>query len=468
MTSSFRRYLSWLPVRDLSRVFHVKQVIRRVIALAALLTITLFSSVFEPTTGNRAHLASAATTTRHGVPGVLLVTRRPGVTRQQLHALAGDLGVSSVARDVERLRVPVGQEETIASRLIASGEVDFAEPDYIRHVATVPNDPLYSQQWSLPRVNAPTAWQLALGSPAVKIAVIDTGFDLTHPDAPAYLVAGPTFTSTAAADGCGPEGTDGPLDDFGHGTHVGGIIAASYDNGVGVAGLAPAVSLLVIKAGDCTGNLADSDVLAAIDAAVSDGATVINMSFGGTDYSAALASAMAEAWNAGVVLVAAAGNDRSNTPFYPASYPNVVAVSATDQSDNLAIFSSYGPDVALAAPGVSILSTMAPFTPLAGDSNELYATLSGTSMAAPHVAAVAGLIDAAVCHLTNAQVVQALERGADPLGSPVPNQSFGYGRLDAAGALVAAGLSVPSPTAVPPPGLSFRMYFPLLPSQTRC
>jgi subtilisin family serine protease len=343
--------------------------------------------------------------------------------------------------------------------------VEIAEPDYIRHTTELPNDPLYAQQWALPRINAPAAWASTFGSSSVTVAVIDTGYDLTHPDKPANLIPGPTFTSVASQDGCAPEGVNGPQDDFGHGTHVGGIIAAATNNNTGVAGLAPGVTLLVIKAGDCVGNLADSDVAAAIDYATSAGARVINMSFGGTDNPAVVSAAIQNAWSSGVVLVAAAGNDAASEHFYPAALPNVVAVAATDNSDTVAYFSNRGCYVALAAPGVGILSTVPMGTPIHGTSTP-YASLSGTSMATPHVAAAAALLLSATSGLTNSAVTSILEQTAVPLGTSIPNQTTGYGRIDVAAALSAAlggNTQAQTPT---PSGLTPRAYLPLVLTQS--
>jgi subtilisin family serine protease len=342
---------------------------------------------------------------------------------------------------------------------------DIAEPDYIRHTTDYPNDPLFPQQWALPRINAPGAWLRTVGSSSVTVAVIDTGYDLTHPDKPANLIPGPTFTSAASQDGCAPEGVNGPQDDFGHGTHVGGIIAAATNNNTGVAGLAPGVRLLVIKAGDCVGNLADSDVAAAVDYATSAGAQVINMSFGGTQNPAVVAASVQNAWNAGAVLVAAAGNDGASEQFYPAALPNVVAVVATDSNDGVAYFSNRGSYVTLAAPGVGILSTVPMGTPIQGSSMP-YANLSGTSMATPHVAAAAALLLSANSGLTNTSVASILELTAIPLTSTTPNQTSGYGRINVAAALCAAVGGHAQAKAPTPTGVTPRVLLPLVVMQS--
>ena len=395
--------------------------------------------------------------------GLVIVRRKPGVSQARLARLAlnSQALLPSGLTGIDLLHVPAGQELATAARLQQSGDVVFAEPDYRRFAALTPNDPLYSSQWALPKINAPTAWQTTLGSTSVTVAVIDTGFDLTHPDRPVNLVAGPTFVSQPDQS-CPPEGQNGPNDDEGHGTHVGGIIAAATNNQIGVAGLAPGVNLLVIKAGDCTGSFLDSDIATAIQYATDHGARVINMSFGGTDPSNTLADAVQYAASKGVLLVAAAGNDGANEQFFPASYPQVMAIAASNSSDSIAWFSNWGPQIAVAAPGVGILSTIAPVGQYVGQD---YYYLSGTSMASPHVAAIAGLILSAYPSLTSSQVVQAIETGAVPLGPICPDPYFGYGRVDAASALnFARQLAIPS-TSTASTGYAYHQFFPLITQQ---
>ena len=387
------------------------------------------------------------------VRGVVLAKPKPGVSASRLAAtVAGQLAPATLTRlGIVKLRVRAGAEVAFAEQLSRSGLVDFASPDYLRHLAVTPNDPLYDSQWALPKIEAPLAWQTTTGSTNVTVAVIDTGYDLSHPDRPVNLIAGPTYVS-APDPSCPPEGVNGPQDDQGHGTHVGGIVAAAFDDGIGVAGLAPGVTVLIVKAADCTGNLADSDVATAITYATDAGARVINMSFGGPTYSDVLNQGVQYAWSRGVVLVAAAGNQGSSAPFYPAWLPNVMAVSATDQNDAIAWFSNVGPDIAVAAPGVDVLSTYP------GG----YQSLSGTSMAAPHVSAVAGLILSADGSFRNDQVVAAIERGAIGMGPGCPNQTYGYGRLDAAAALGQAQLMDATRSASVEQSLPFQIYLPLV------
>lgn len=387
----------------------------------------------------------------------MLVRPRAGADQTRIldsaHALAAPVLLKRLG--VEKIRVAPGQEEPTASRLRYSGLVDAASPDYIRHVAVIPDDHYYPKQWSLPKIDAPTAWQTTLGSPTVTVAVIDTGYDFSHPDRPIHLIAGPTFVSSPSPS-CPPEGVNGPQDDDGHGTLVGGIVAAAFDNGIGVAGLAPGVSLLVIKAADCTGNLADSDIAQAIVNAADAGAKVINMSFGGPLPDPILDQAVQYAWDKGAVLVAAAGNDGSSQPFYPASISDVVAVAATDQNDAIARFSNRGPNIAVAAPGVDIWSTVPTFVNSTG-----YASTSGTSMAAPEVSATAGLVWSIGPDFTNAQIVGAIERSAVGAATSCPTTFVEYGRVDAAGALSAAPtIAGAASRAASSP--AYRLFLPLI------
>ena len=230
--------------------------------------------------------------------------------------------------------------------------------------------------WGVDRVRAPQAWQAggerARGA-GVKVAVIDTGIDCSHPDLACADSEGANIIDPTAA----------PKDDNGHGTHVSGTIAARW-NGRGVAGVAPLSRVLPVKVLDAGGGGTLSDIIKGIAWAADHGAQVINMSLGAPRGSKALQQVIQKARSQGVVIVAAAGNEgpKEGTVDYPAAYPEVIAVAASDAKDNVASFSSRGPQVALIAPGVDVLSTV----PGGG-----YAKHSGTSMAAPHVAGLAAI-----------------------------------------------------------------------------
>jgi len=185
-------------------------------------------------------------------------------------------------------------------------------------------------------VNAPAVWPRTKGA-GVRVAVMDTGINMSHPDR-GNVVGSVSFVTTEA------------VEDFdGHGTHTSGTIAAA-DNDIGVVGVAPQADLLIAKVLDNTGTGQTSWLISGIEWAVANNAKVISMSLGSSDYSAALDTACSNAYAAGTLLVAAAGNDNVNTPFYPAAFASVLSVAAVDQSKNKASFSNYGPTIALAAP----------------------------------------------------------------------------------------------------------------------
>jgi subtilisin family serine protease len=231
--------------------------------------------------------------------------------------------------------------------------------------------------WNLRRIKAPQAWVKTQGN-GVRVAIIDTGVDCAHPDLNCNLSDGANMTDASAP----------PMDDNGHGTHVAGIIAGQGKDG-GVFGVAPRVTLIPVKvlSADGSGNL--SDVVSGIYWAMTHGAKVINMSLGAPTSATALEQAVHKAYQAGVVIVAAAGNDGENasrnggtsTVDYPGAYPWVIAVAASDRKNRIAPFSSFGPAVDITAPGDNILSTVP----------SGYEKMSGTSMASPHIAGVAAL-----------------------------------------------------------------------------
>lgn len=276
-----------------------------------------------------------------------------------------------------------------------------------------PSQPAQQLPWGVDRVDA----DLANGTGAgVTVCVVDTGIDKDHPDLQANIMGGRNFVAKGTT--VDPAKWD---DDNGHGTHVAGTIAA-IDNSVGVVGVAPQASLLAAKALNRQGSGYLSDVIAGIDYCVQSGAEVVSMSLGSNSDVQALHDAADAAYAAGVLLVAAAGNDYGGAVSYPAAYGSVVAASATDSSDNLASFSNVGPEVELAAPGVSVLSTY---------KDGGYAALSGTSMATPHVAGAAALAIQANPFLSNAEIRSLLQNTADDLGTAGKDNYFGYGLVDA-------------------------------------
>jgi subtilisin family serine protease len=280
--------------------------------------------------------------------------------------------------------------------------------------------PAQTLTWNINRVDAEISWGISTGDP-VKVGVIDTGIDLKHPDLKENIKGGYNAINPLKS----------PDDDNGHGTHVAGIIAA-LNNSIGVIGVGPKIDLYAIKVLNASGSGYLSDVIEGLDWAVSNGMQVVNMSLGTDQDVQSFHDAILSAYNAGVTIVAAAGNS-GGAVSYPAAYPEVIAVSATDEDDQIASWSSRGPEVDLAAPGVNIYSTYKGST---------YKTLSGTSMAAPHVTGAAALIiDTKKCDLnldgvcTPAEVQQRLEQTATDLGTPGKDDLYGSGLVNVYNAL---------------------------------
>lgn len=372
-------------------------------------------------------------------PDRLLVTMRSGVPadrEQRVHAAAG----GQVIRDIGAIPVRVVQvapdRRDAALRIYrASPDVKAAEPDYMQAVAEVPNDPLYSQQWGLDKVEAPAAWDITHGSSAVKIAILDcgilspssawgdtNGYPNGHPDVGPKVVLENDWTGS-------PNG----FDDFcNHGTHVAGIAAASTNNGIGVAGLGRDAMLLNGKVLDDSGSGFDSWVIEGIKWAADNGAQVINMSLGSPNpCGTALQTAVDYAWGKGVVIVAAAGNDGANMIGGPASCSHALAVAATDQGDQKPDFSDYGASVPVAAPGVNILSSN-----FVGQ----YESMSGTSMATPFVAGLAALVWTTPFGASNQAVVDRITQTADRIAGT--GSLWAYGRINARKAVSGAAVSM--------------------------
>jgi subtilisin family serine protease len=385
----------------------------------------------------------------------------------------------SIAPDVRRIRSRSFDAATLVSFLRAHPLVAYAEPNYIVHANAIPRDPRFPVQWGLRNagqmingssgvsgadIRATWAWDVTIGSRANVTAVIDTGIEYTHQDlaanmwtAPAAFtvtVGGRTITCAAGTHGFNViSETCSPRDDNGHGTHVAGTIGAVGSNITGVTGVNWKASLMALKFLDADGKGTTADAVSAIEFAIqtrkafaaTHGANVriLSNSWSGGAYSRTLLAAINEANNNGMLFVAAAGNDAIDTrlaPVYPGSYNalNVLSVAATTNQDHLATFSNYGRSVQLAAPGVDIQSTTI---------GNRYRYLSGTSMAAPHVAGAAALL-LAKCPLDAAGVKRNLLANVDEIGALTGWVSTG-GRLNVNRALRAcvAEASMPRPSA---------------------
>jgi thermitase len=284
----------------------------------------------------------------------------------------------------------------------------------------IPNDPGFTQQWGLSKVSAPNAWSIARRNQRkVSIAILDTGIDQNHEDLSNKIVLNRNFTDSPTID-----------DLYGHGTHVAGIAGAITNNDRGVAGMSYNAAILMnIKVLGDEGFGLVSWVAQGIVYAANRGAKVINMSLGSSSHSKLLRRAVLYAWREKrAVIVAAAGNDSTNSRDFPAAYNPVVSVAATNKNDRKARFSNYGAKwVDVAAPGVKILSTAPNHANVIGCLN--YCSLSGTSMSTPFVSGLAALIYATNRKLSNRQVVRIIERGA--VSVPGTGRLYEHGRIDA-------------------------------------
>ncbi len=289
------------------------------------------------------------------------------------------------------------------------------EPDYVMNRAATSKDPSYSQQWYHQIIGTEDAWKVTTGSDNIVVAVIDDGIDLHHRDLKGQIISPYDVVLNSKSRISTGE----------HGTHVSGIIASTMNNGVGGTGIAPHVKIMPINVFDGEDALY-SDVIIGIQYAIEQDADIINLSIGGTEPSEMLNDAIQSAYKAGILIVAAAGNEGENTHDYPAAYDHVLAVSATDSSDRIADFSNYGTDIDLAAPGSEIYSSVP---------HNKYEFWSGTSMATPVVAGVAALVWSANPSLTNAQVEEQLYRTADDLGPSGKDIYYGNGRVNASKAV---------------------------------
>jgi thermitase len=306
----------------------------------------------------------------------------------------------------------------------AAALASYVEPNMKVQAQLVPNDPYWNLQWGPQKIEADWAWNTTMGNNSVLVAVVDTGIDYNHPDLAAnYVSIGFNWVNNS---------TD-PKDDFGHGTHCAGIIAAVLNNNVGIAGLAQ-VRIMAEKVLDSGGGGYWDWVANGILHATDMGANIISMSLGGYGDSELLHDAVKYAYAHGVLVIAAAGNDNTNVKSYPAAYDEVVAVAATDESDGKAGFSNWGDWIELAAPGVNIYSTM-PTYPVTLNYMYGYAMnydfLSGTSMACPHVSGEAALLWSRYPNRTRDWVRLWLRYTADDLGDPGFDVYYGYGRVNA-------------------------------------
>ncbi|RPI03049.1 MAG: hypothetical protein EHM72_02580 [Calditrichaeota bacterium] len=426
------------------------------------------------------------------VENEILVKLSPGISSQDADNVFKTVGAHAIQvfPTINVFRLQLKSDVTVDQalkevRLLSN--IVYAEPNYIYSIEVTPNDPNFDRLWAMQNlgqtgglagadIEAPQAWDISVGSPAVIVGVVDTGIDYTHVDLAANIFTNPLEDAWAnpsdpsSGNGIDDDGNgkiddwkgwnfysdnNNPYDDNMHGTHCAGTIGAIGNNGVGVAGVCWQVKLVPLKFLDSRGSGSTSAAIDAILYAADLGVDVLSNSWGGGGYSAALEDAIEYANNKGVLFVAAAGNDGTNNddlPNYPSNYEtiNVIAVAASDHSDKLAVWGSDGGDdnndcglicssataavpgsnygrtsVDLAAPGKNIFST-APGSD--------YTTLSGTSMATPHVAGAAALLLAVQPNLSVTELKNALLSTVDKLDD-FTNKVVTGGRLNIAAAV---------------------------------
>ena len=393
-------------------------------------------------------------------PDKLLVKFRSGASAAQIQAALNTHGALSAQSFRHSARIASGPIDqwrivqlgrgadlaNIRTALMRNPLVIRVEYNYQVRIALTPDDPSFNQLWGLNNigqtggvpdadVDAPEAWDQTTGDPSVVVAVIDTGVAYDHPDLAAnmWINTGEIPGNGIDDDGNGyvddvygydfSNNDSNPYDDHGHGTHVSGTIAAVGNNGVGITGVTWRARIMAVKFLNASGSGSTDGAINAILYAASNGAKVLNNSWGGGGFSQALLDAIQASDQAGALFIAAAGNSNTNndvTPHYPSSYevPNVIAGAATDHGDLKASFSSYGATtVDLGAPGVSIYSTV----PVAGHSccsNATgYSNLSGTSMATPHVSGAAALLLARFPGSSHLAIRDRILNTADPIPS---------------------------------------------------
>jgi subtilisin family serine protease len=387
-------------------------------------------------------------------PDRVLVRFRPDVDETYADGLLRSYGFPAVRRipgiGVYSVRTAAGVSvtETLAM-LRRNADIELARPDYRARLADVPNDPYFlNYQYNLRNrggildispdiqpqttagadIKATTAWDVTKGGAETIIAIVDTGVDMTHPELVSKLVSsGHDFANN----------DDDATDDVWHGTHVAGIAAADTNNAVGIAGVAWNCRILPVKVTDATGDGFYSWIIDGIIWAADHGADVINVSLGGNYPDPFLEDACKYAHDKGAVVVAAAGNDGIALVLYPAAYDAyVLAVAASDYNDEIANFSSFGPEVDVAAPGVWILAPAPQW--YVGDGFLPYLFGSGTSMAAPHVAGLAALIKSVKPDLSVDDIMKLIRYTADDINRtahPGRDDYAGYGRINMTRAL---------------------------------
>ncbi|MEW6747838.1 MAG: S8 family serine peptidase [Planctomycetota bacterium] len=363
---------------------------------------------------------------------VQFIAGTPLPAQSLLHQTTGTELLRQVSDELALVEVPAGASiDEVMARYSREGDVRVAEPNFVCWATHVPNDPGWGNQYGPQQIRCPQAWDTYRGGGSSVVAIIDTGVRMSHDDLDANYVFGYDYYS----------GDSNPSDNAGHGTHVAGISAAETNNGFGMAGVGYTQLYAAYRCGD--GSLPADALVSAINDAVAKGAHVLNMSWGSRGEISTITIALNNAYEAGVVNVAAAGNEGNDRPFYPAYGLNVIGVAATDSSENRAGYSNYGEWVSVCAPGDNIYSSI-------NWSDDAFTWLSGTSMASPHVAGVAGFL---YSRLGGVRSRANSNRIRDVLQSTArPKDFVKYGLVDLEAALAALDNGEGDPDNGEPPG----------------
>lgn len=365
-------------------------------------------------------------------PGQVVVKMKDGYGTQAVSGMQRIQAISGLAgAGVYATEAGESVHEAVR-RLQQTPGVEFAEPNYIYHATATTNDPMLGQLWGHAKVGAQTAWDQSQGQD-VLVAVVDTGVDYNHPDLQGRIVKGPDLANN----------DNDPMDDQGHGTHVAGTIAATANNGTGIAGIAYNSKVLAIKVLGRDGSGDTSKIANGILKAAEMGAKVINLSLGGPQASSVLKSAVDKANQQGALVVVASGNENTTRPSYPAAYPNALSVGSTTTSDSRSSFSNYGSTVDIAAPGSDILST----------TEKTYKKQSGTSMASPHVAAGAAVLLGKNPTLTNTQLREILVSTGDSVSGFSNSAVKRMNLVKALAAVDGTGAPAPNPSDTQAPSV---------------
>jgi subtilisin family serine protease len=382
----------------------------------------------------------------HYYENEIVVTFDRELTKQELGKIHAATSFTSYDHSIANTYVFKSKKlsmEKLSQYFKKNWEPQYIEPHYMyltnedTSSIEIPNDILFTDyQYNLPMIETNRGWNLSKGAEQVIIGVVDTGVDLNHPDLQGRLLSGYNTISPDSK----------PSDDVGHGTHVAGIISANVNNREGIAGMTWNNKILPVKALDQSGAGTSYSVAEGIIWAADHGAKVINLSLGNYADANFLHEAIKYAYNKDIVIVAATGNDNTERPGYPAAYPEVLSVSATNYNMQRASFSNYGDYIDVMAPGESIASTYP---------NNQYAALSGTSMASPHVAALAGLIRSVNPKLKNTEVMDIIRSNVIDLGESGRDKYYGFGQINVYAALEAASGEVQTRSESQPQPLKF-------------